>query len=62
MANEHERPPLGCRPCYIPASERIKELADAISRASIDPDGNKVRIVKWAGEIISQCNIVYEFK
>ena len=47
--------PLGVKPCYIQADERIRDLSDAISRYA--GTGNYKTIRKWAKEILMQCDI-----
>lgn len=54
-------PPLGCAPAYVRSGERIKELADAISRASDEAQNYPGHITKWAQEIIAQCDIIKNF-
>lgn len=49
------KPPLGVKPCYIQAEERIKDLADAISRYANRGDYEIIK--KWANEICLQCEI-----
>ncbi len=49
-----EKPPLGCRPYYISASERIKELAEAIARNADRADLYGGHIEIWAYEILYQ--------
>lgn len=60
--NEYKKPPLGCRPCYIAAGERIQELASAIKRYATEPENYSYKIQKWAKEIVSQCDIVVDFQ
>lgn len=50
-----QKPPLGVKPCYIQAEERIKDLAEAISRYADRGDYEVVK--KWAREICLQCEI-----
>ena len=47
-----------CRPYYIPAGQRVKELAKAIYKDSrnILKDRNEIR--KWAEEIAELCSMV----
>lgn len=59
--NDYDKPPIGCSPSYIPASIRIQDLADAISRHSPHAEQNTGHIKKWAEEIIFQCNIIEKF-
>ena len=50
------KPPLGARPYWVAAKERINELCEAIIRA--DPSQNYSSIRKWAEEIIQQCDLI----
>ncbi len=52
------KPPLGAPPAFIRCEERIKELADAISRASDEGRNYTGHITLWANEIIWQCEIM----
>lgn len=52
------KPPLGAPPAYIRCEARIKELADAISRASDEGRNYPGHIMIWAKEIIWQCEIM----
>lgn len=56
--NDYTKPPLGAPPAYIAAEARIKELADAISRASVEGRNYTGHITKWANEIIWQCGLM----
>ena len=58
---DYDKPPLGCAPSYIPASERIQNLAEAIYRHGAFAEHNTGHIKKWAREIIVQCDIIEEF-
>lgn len=49
------KPPLGVKPCFIQAEERIKDLADAISRYANRGDYETIK--RWAREICLQCDI-----
>ena len=50
----HEKPPIGAKPCFIAAAERIQDLADAISRCP-----STFSFVKsWANEILLQVELV----
>ena len=53
-----KKPPLGTRPVYVAAGERVHELAEAIVRNSGDVALNTSIIKQWAGEILLQCEIV----
>lgn len=52
-----EKTPLGCRPYYIAASDRIEELATAIHRQATT-QCNVTLIKKWADEIVAQCELM----
>ena len=56
--NDYTKPPLGASPAYITAENRIKELAEAISRASVEGRNYTGHITLWAKEIIWQCEII----
>ena len=51
----YSKPPLGVKPCFICAEERIKDLADGISRYA--HKGDYEIIQKWAKEICLQCEL-----
>ena len=55
-------PPLGCRPVYVAAMERIKELSGAIQRqaASDAPDVEKIK--EWSAEIGAQIRLMEEVR
>ena len=59
--NLYDKPLLGCAPSYIPASERIQNLAEAIYRFGSMAEQYPGHIKKWAKEIIFQCDIIEEF-
>lgn len=56
--NDYTKPPLGARPVYISSGERIKDLADAISRASCEANNYIGHISTWAEEIILHCRMI----
>jgi hypothetical protein len=58
---KNERPPLGVKPYYIAASERIEDLADAIKRYAPNCDTEYEKISQWAEEIKMQCAIAKKF-
>ena len=58
MTNDRGKPVLGCAPAYIRSGERIRELADAIGRASAEANNYPGHITMWAQEIIMQCEIM----
>ncbi len=49
--NDYTKPPLGASPAYISAENRIKELAEAISRASVEGRNYTGHITLLAKEI-----------
>lgn len=55
------KPPLGACPCDMVAFERIKVLADAISRYANEGYSYK-SIEKWANEILDQCKLIEKYK
>ena len=55
---DYTKPPLGAPPAFISAESRIKELAEAISRASCAGRNYTGHITLWAKEIIWQCEIM----
>ena len=52
-----EKPPIGAKPYYIQAEDRIKELAEAISR-----NPNCDRVKEWAVEIALQKELIDRMK
>lgn len=56
--SDYEKPPLGARPTYISASDRIKELATAIVNHSERADLSDGHIYLWACEILAQIDII----
>ena len=58
---KNERPPLGVKPYYIAASERIEALAGAIERYAENVDTEYEKIMEWAEEIKMQCMIAKKF-
>ena len=59
------KPPIGIRPSWYVLSDRIKEIADGISRYTehericIDNDVTDL-IKEWSMEIICHCNTIQE--
>ena len=49
--------PIGTKPYYIAASDRIEELSQAINRYVYLPHSTEC-IKKWAKEIIYQCELI----
>lgn len=60
--HNYTKPPLGAAPAFIPAERRIKELADAISRAAEEGRNYPGHISLWAREILAQCAIINSAK
>jgi len=58
------KPPLGAKPYYIAATDRIDELSKAIYDYSQEVDNKKFikTIKKWASEIILQCELLERMK
>lgn len=52
------KPPLGCKPACVASVERMKELAEAISRQLESDTVNEQLIKRWATEILFQCEIM----
>ena len=51
------KPPIGVKPFWAAAEERIKDLAEAILRYA-DDSHNYDMIKKWSNEIYEQCCMV----
>lgn len=60
--SDYEKPPLGAKPTYISASNRIKELANAIANHSDRADLEVGHIHLWASEILAQIEIIKKSK
>ena len=60
MAKLIEKPPLGVRPAWFVAWQRIGELAEGIIRQYESSDARADLCEKWAREIIMQCEIIEE--
>lgn len=58
MAMQTEKPPLGIKPDYIAAWERIGELAGGIERQYESLHGDEKMVMLWAQEIKIQCLII----
>ena len=52
-----DEPPLGCKPAQLVCTDRIKVVADAISRCAESPKFNSQLVRRWATEIEFQCDI-----
>lgn len=52
-----DKPPLGCKPAQLVCTDRIKVVADAISRCAESPKFNSQLVRRWATEIELQCDI-----
>jgi len=53
----YDEPPLGCKPAQLVCTDRIKVVADAISRYADSPKFNSQLVRRWATEIELQCDI-----
>lgn len=53
----YDEPPLGCKPAQLVCTDRIKVVADAISRYADSPKFNSQLVRRWATEIEFQCDI-----
>lgn len=53
----YDEPPLGCKPAQLVCTDRIKIVADAISRYADSPKFNSQLVRRWATEIELQCDI-----
>lgn len=49
------KPPLGVKPCYLVAEDRISELSDGIKRQLGSDKPNYGLVERWANEIVDQC-------
>lgn len=56
--SDYEKPKLGATPTYISASDRIKELAQAIVNYADRADLNRGHIYLWASEILEQIELI----
>jgi len=59
---DYTKPPLGAPPTYVHSEIRIRELADAISRASHEGVNYTGTITMWANEIIDQCALMSKYQ
>lgn len=61
--NNEEKPPIGVKPGWLYAVERISELAEAIQRYAEDGHGAERRLLirLWAEEIKMQLDIWDKF-
>lgn len=55
-------PVLGVTPAYISSGRRIKELAEAIARASAEANNYPGHIEMWAHEILRHVDIIREYE
>ena len=53
-----QKPPLGVKPYYIAAWQRIGELIEAIERQYESADGDAGLVEKWANEISWQASMI----
>ena len=61
--NEYPKPPLGVAPAYVSSSIRIRELADAISRATEGVDTALLSSVPiWANEILFHVELLHKMR
>ena len=58
---EQKKPPIGLKPAYVAAWQRIGELIDAIKRQYESANGKPELVSKWAEEIGWQCTIIETF-
>lgn len=52
------KPPLGVKPAWMVAWERVGELVDGIRRHYTEPNGDAAQCEKWAKEIAFQCQLI----
>lgn len=57
-----DKPPLGVKPAYVVAWQRIGELIEAIERQYESPSGDAEKVRDWAEEIEMQCEIIERFR
>lgn len=55
------KPPLGARPAWLVAWDRIGELAEGIERQYQASDGDIETVLLYAGEIQAQCLIIQRY-
>lgn len=55
---QEQKPPLGIKPYYIAAWQRIGELIEAIERQYESADGDAGLVEKWANEIGWQASMI----
>ena len=55
---QDQKPPLGVKPYYVAAWQRIGELIGAIERQYESADGSAELVEKWANEIIWQASMI----
>ena len=58
----NEKPPLGVKPSWMCAWQRIGDLCEAIVRQYESHDGNAHLCKQWAREIVMQCEIIEEMR
>lgn len=58
LKDEERKPPLGVKPFYVAAWQRIGELIGAIERQYESGDGDTKLVQKWANEIGWQATII----
>ena len=55
---KEKKPPLGVKPAWMVAWNRIYELISAIERQYDSPNGDPSITEKYAKEIVFQCKII----
>ena len=59
---QQSKPPLGVKPYWLVAWNRISDLTEAIERQYEDENGNTELVELWAKEIVLQCQILKQLK
>ena len=59
--NTYSKPPMGCKPAWLVAENRISELAQAIDR-SVECRDRIGSMRNWAQEILLQLEILENIK
>ena len=57
-----KKPPIGVKPAWMAAWQRISELIDAIERQYESHNGDANLVKLWAEEITWQCSIIEAFR
>ena len=59
MGNSYDKPPVGAKQCAVVESDRVQQLAEAITRYAGSTDGGKWGLMKmWSAEIKLRCEMV----